>query len=155
MERTVVDSGAVRYDDGRASFVVGRLRPGLVLAVGTGHDTGGLGDAPLNEFDAEIRRFAPIEIFVDATEVFNANQTVFERWARWMSDNRSHIKAISVLHASKFVHLTLSIAKLISGTGEMMRIYTDARAFEEAIARESGSPFTLSEWKKRVGMTVH
>jgi hypothetical protein len=56
---------------------------------------------------------------------------------------RSEVKAINVLSGSKFVHLTLSIAKLISGTGELMRIYTDKRSFEEAITREIGRTFSL------------
>jgi len=148
--REVLQGGTVRYSDARASFTVVRLRPGLLLVFGSGHDTGQFEDVPLNEFDAEIRRFAPIELFVDATDVFNASQVVFERWAMWMQSRRSELKAINVLSGSKFVHLTLSIAKLISGTGELMRIYTDKRPFEEAITREIGRTFSIDESRAAV-----
>ena len=152
--REVLSNGTVRYSDARASFTVMRLRPGLLLVFGTGHDTGQFEDVPLNEFDAELRRFAPIELFVDASEVFNASQVVFERWATWMQARRSEVKAINVLSGSKFVHLTLNIAKLISGTGELMRIYTDKRSFEEAIARETGRTFSLDETRAAAARPV-
>jgi hypothetical protein len=150
MQRRVLDGNTVRYADPRASFTVVRLRPGLVLMFGDGHDTGQFGDAPLADFDAEIARFAPIELFCDASELFNASQVVFERWASWMQSRRSNLKAINVLTASKFVHLTISIAKVISGTGELMRLYTDPRSFEEAIAREVGRTFSLAEARARI-----
>ena len=150
VQREVLEGNVVRYSDERASFTVLRLRPGVILLFGTGHDTGQFGDAPLSDFDAEIARFAPIEVFCDTSEVFNASQVVFERWASWMQSRRSNLKSINVLTASRFVHLTISIAKLISGTGELMRLYTEPRAFEEAIAREIGRTFSLSEARARV-----
>ena len=150
MDRRLLDGNIVRYTDERASFTVMRLRPGLMLVFGGGHDTGQFGDVPLVDFDAEISRFAPIELFCDASELFNASQVVFERWASWMQSRRSNLKAVNVLTASKFVHLTISIAKLISGTGELMRLYTDARSFEDAIAREAGHPFSLGEARARI-----
>ena len=97
-----------------------------------------------------MKSFAPIELFVDTTEVFNASQVVFERWAIWLAANRSNLEAVNALTPSKFVHLTVSIAKLISGTGELMRLYTTVAPFEDAIAREVGRPFSLAELRQRL-----
>jgi hypothetical protein len=152
VERIALDGGAVRFQAGKASFTIVRLRSGVVLAIGGGHDKGDFGDAVLQEFEREIKTSAPIELFIDTTDVFNASQVVFERWASWLQENRSNLKAVNVLTGSKFVHLTISIAKLISGTGELMRIYTDARPFEEAIAREIGKTFSLAEARKRLSI---
>ena len=148
LERTVLDDGALRYQAGKASFTIVRLRPGLLLAIGAGHDTGEFGDAVLQEFEREMKTCAPVEIFVDTSDVFNATQVVFERWASWLSTHRSNLKALNALTPSRFVHLTVSIAKLISGTGELVRLYTDPKPFEEAIARETGRTFSLAEVRK-------
>jgi hypothetical protein len=167
VERIALDGGAVRFQAGNASFTIMRVRPGVVLAIGGGHDKGDFGDAVLQEFEREIKTSAPIEIFCDTTDVFNASQVVFERWASWLQENRSNLKAVNVLTGSKLTPLrsvdaerTASVRVAFtspsrsrsSGTGELMRIYTDARPFEEAIAREIGKTFSLAEARKRLSI---
>ncbi|MGZ3420936.1 MAG: hypothetical protein ACXVEE_23870 [Polyangiales bacterium] len=135
---------------GDASFTISRLRPGVVLAIGGGHDKGDFGDAVLHELERAIHACPPVEIFCDVTEVFDASQVVSERWANWLRDNRMMLRAVHVLTASKYVHLTVSIAKLISRTGELMRIHTEPRGFEDAVARAIGRTFSLAEARRQL-----
>ena len=150
--REVLSDGSVRFRTPACTFVVMRLRPGVVLALTAGHDTGEFGHAVLEEFALELRKYAPIQLFVDTTLAFNATQTVAEQWSSWLAANRPGLQSVNVLTASKFVHLTISIAKLFSRTGETMRLYTDGRAFEEALGREIGAPVSLE--KIRLGVEL-
>ena len=50
---------------------------------------------------------------------------------------------MTVLDNSRFVNLTLEIAKLFSRTGELIQIYSDQLLFEQAMAVAVGAPVTL------------
>jgi hypothetical protein len=50
---------------------------------------------------------------------------------------------MSLLVSSKYVRMTVEVAKLFSRTGELMRIYTDAPAFSDAITQALGRSFVL------------
>ena len=49
------------------------------------------------------------------------------------------MKLRRILAVSKFVHLTVSVAKLFSRTGELIQIYSDPRLFQAALDR-AGQP---------------
>jgi hypothetical protein len=51
---------------------------------------------------------------------------------------------MSLLVGSKYVQMTVEVAKLFSRTGELMRIYTDAVAFSDAITQALGRGFVLA-----------
>jgi hypothetical protein len=75
--------------------------------------------------------------------LFNATQTVADRWSGWIARHRTRLSGMSLLVGSKYVHMTVEVAKLFSRTGELMRVYTDAPAFAEAITVALGRPFIL------------
>ena len=52
-----------------------------------------------------------------------------------MARNRSDLKSVNMLVRSKYMHVTIEMARLFSRTGELIRVYLDPAAFEEAIAR--------------------
>jgi hypothetical protein len=143
--REITPAGRVRLRADGCTFVVERLRRDIVLATCVGHDRGQFGDAVLAELAKQATAHSPLELFVDARRVFNATVGVSERWAQWFQANRATLESVHVLVASKYVHMTMEVAKLFSRTGELMRIYTELRPFEETVARRLGLSFMLDD----------
>ena len=52
---------------------------------------------------------------------------------------------MSLLVGSKYVQMTVEVAKLFSRTGELMRVYTEPAAFSESITQTLGRTFELPE----------
>lgn len=137
VRREVLKGGTVRLSAPTCAFVYRRLRPGALLVSISGDDKGDLGPAPLDEVSAEIARFGPIDLFVDTAEATGIATQVSDLWTAWFRDNKPRLKRVSIHAPSRFVRLVISVAKLFSGTGELIRIYEDAEPFDQAIAREA------------------
>ncbi|WP_437514908.1 hypothetical protein [Sorangium sp. So ce1099] len=133
--REVLDDGSIRLAKDGCCFVFRRLRPGAVLVTIAGRDTGSLGDAPLDELHAEMLRYPPIDLYVDARSATFAAESVSDAWTRFFSANRERLQRVRILVGSPFVELVVNVAKLFSRTGELIRIGSDALSFEEAVAR--------------------
>jgi hypothetical protein len=143
--REVLVDGSVRFSSDKCSIWISRLRPGLVLVDILGHDTGGFAPGPLDELQSEIARYGTIEVFIDTRNTFNATPAVAEEWTQWISRNSRAIQRLHVLVESKYVQMTVEVGKLFSRTGELMRIYTHAPAFAEALQLAYGGAFDLDE----------
>ena len=126
-----------------ATMVLSRLAPAIVLISASGHDKGQFGEAPFVWLEREIGRHGPVEIYVDMREMFNATQTVADQWSEWIARHRSRVKRMNLLVGSKYVQMTVEVAKLFSRTGDLMRVYTDAPAFSDAITQSLGRSFVL------------
>lgn len=137
VRREVMKDGTVRLSAPSCAFAYRRLRPGALLVSISGHDKGDLGTAPLDEVSAEIARFGPIDLFVDTAAATGIATPVSDLWTAWFRDNKPRLKRVSVHAPSRFVRLVISVAKLFSGTGELIRIYDEAEPFDQAIAREA------------------
>ncbi|XYI01932.1 hypothetical protein ACMHYB_20045 [Sorangium sp. So ce1128] len=124
--REVLDDGSVRLAKDGCCFVFRRLRPGAVLVTIAGRDTGSLGDAPLDELHAEMLRYPPIDLYVDARSATFAAESVSDAWTRFFSANRERLQRVRILVGSPFVELVVNVAKLFSRTGELIRIESDA-----------------------------
>jgi hypothetical protein len=133
--REVLEDGGVRLRGGKAWFVVYRLRPGVILMNAGGLDRDDLGWAPMDELREDLTRFAPVELFIDGADVNGVTAAASDKWTEWLGKHRTEIKSCNILVRSKFMHITIEVAKLFSRTGEMIRVYLDPVAFEEAIAR--------------------
>jgi hypothetical protein len=136
-QREILKDGSICLRSAGCSFVYRRLRPGAVLVTITGDDKGEFGLAPLHELDAEITRSAPLSLYVDTRAARGAATSVSEDWTAWFASNQKNLRAVSILATSKLVHLIVSIAKHLSRTGEMIRIFTEEAAFEAAVGREA------------------
>lgn len=115
-----------------------RLRcvgPGVVLLLITGTDVGEHGAAPFEELENEVRR-GPLSLFVDAKQSRGVTIEVSAEWCRWLSQHKSALRSVHMLTGSRFVHLTAKLVRNFGELGDLMRIYTDAAAFEEALASE-------------------
>lgn len=141
--RDILEDGSVRFSDPSCTIIVTRLAAGVVLLSFTGHDTGQFGTMPFDELDVDVRRYGVIEVFVDTRDAFNATVGVGDQWAEWIQLNRRALKRMSVLVASKYVQMTAEMIKLFSRSGELMRVYTDAPVFSDAIAQSLGRTFVL------------
>jgi len=108
--------------------------PEIALVRITGHDIGEFGERPFRELDPIFDSQAPVEIFLDAREVNSASIEVSGQWARWMMSRRSQIYRFNILCGSNFVELTAGFVQRFTEFGRQMRIYTDASAFESALA---------------------
>jgi hypothetical protein len=135
IRRTIEADGALRLSAEGCCFVYRRPAPGVVLIQIQGHDRGQFGQATTNELMGDLNTYAPIELFVDTSEVFAATGSVSDHWGAWFSSNRAALKRVTILTRSKLVHLTIEISKLFSRTGELIRIYLDPVNFERALGR--------------------
>ncbi|HEY0711047.1 MAG TPA: hypothetical protein VGF45_00115 [Polyangia bacterium] len=133
----------LRLGDRKASMVLSRLAPAIVLVSATGHDKGQFGDAPFVWLEREMGRHGVIEVFVDMREMFNATLTVADGWSAWIKRHRGRLRRMSLLVSSKYVQVTVEVAKLFSRTGDLMRVYTDAPAFSDAVSQAIGRSFVL------------
>jgi hypothetical protein len=133
----------LRLGDKKASMVLTRIAPAIVLVSARGHDRGQFGDAPFVWLEREMGRHGAIEVFVDMREMFNATQTVADGWSAWIKRHKTRIRRMSLLVSSKYVQMTVEVAKLFSRTGDLMRVYTDAPAFSDAVSQSLGRSFVL------------
>jgi hypothetical protein len=125
-------------------FVVTRLRAGVLLLQISGDDRGTLGGAPFAELERALGRREASELFFDLRSADGAVADVRESWTGWFQHNRARLKRVSILTSSRFVNLTVEIAKLFSRTGELIQIYSDQLLFEQAMAVASGAPVALA-----------
>lgn len=75
-----------------------------------------------------------IELYIDARHTKGASTEVSSDWALWLKAHRSHFQHISMLTGSRFIQVTAGFVRSFSGLEDIMRIYTDAEAFDEALA---------------------
>jgi hypothetical protein len=144
MERIESSGGAeveLRGDGTR--FALRRLRSGVLLAQISGDDRGVLGDAPFRELDRALAARQPAELFFDLRGASGAVSDVREAWTDWFQGQRRRLKRVSILTSSRFVTLTVEIAKLFSRTGDLIQIYSDQLLFEQAMAVAAGTPVML------------
>ena len=125
--------GDIRFEGMHCNLVIERPVPGVVVVRVSGRDVGEFGDAPLKEMTVDLAR-SPLELFIDARNVQGASIDVSNDWAQWLRTHRSELRQVSMLTGSRFIQLTADFVRRFSELGDVMRIYTDAAAFDEALA---------------------
>ena len=129
----------MKYEGINAGLAVERPAAGVVVLRLAGWDTGEFGDAAMKEIARDFAAARPLQLFIDARAVKGASIDVSNDWALWLRANRSRFAHISMLTGAPFVQLTAKFVQRFADLGEIMRIYTDAQAFDsalqEAIAR--------------------
>ncbi len=138
IKREVLSDGSVKLASEGSEFVYRRLRPGLILLEISGDDRGQFGTATQDEVATEFARYGqPIELYMDATAARGAATKVMEDWTAWFDHQRKHLAHVAVLISpdAKVLQLTVSIAKHLSRTGDLIAIHLDRRNFEAALTR--------------------
>jgi hypothetical protein len=136
VRRDIIENGDIRLSGGGCTFLYRRLRPGVLCIHIEGNDTGQFGPATLDEISQEFARAGkPLEVFIDTRRATGPSTAVMETWTAWLAANRDKLQRLTVLipESSKLVHLTVSIAKHLSRTGDLLQICSGQEEFEEAI----------------------
>jgi hypothetical protein len=117
------------------SMRIERPAPRVVVMRISGHDIGELGDAPFKEVERALTGAAdPIELFVDARDSTGVTTDVSGAWAGWLVKHRAQFAHVSMLTRSKFVQVTAEFVRRFGDLTDKMRIYTDEKSFDEALA---------------------
>lgn len=128
----------VTFEAPHSVLRVRRPATGIVVLVISGTDIGEHGNEPFVELENDLRS-APFDLFVDARASKGVTIDVSGEWSRWLAKNKGRLRSIHMLTASRFVQLTANFVKNFAELGELMRIYTEAGAFdaelEAALAR--------------------
>ncbi len=132
MERTHAEP--VRFDGTHCSIVIERPRRAVVVLRISGRDVGEFGDGPMLDVERDLNVGAPLELFVDARRAQGASLDVSSDWAQWLGRHRAAFRQVSMLTSSRFIQITADFVRRFAGLGELMRIYTDPAAFDEALA---------------------
>ncbi|HUQ24305.1 MAG TPA: hypothetical protein VM140_01445 [Burkholderiales bacterium] len=99
----------------------------------TGWDVGEFGDAPMKALEADVAG-GEVRFFIDARAVKAATIDVSNDWALWLRKHRARFSAINMLTGGPFVQLTAKFVQRFADLGDLMRIYTDAAAFDRELA---------------------
>ena len=132
--RTILQDGSVQLTSQDGTFTFSRIRPGVLFVTIKGHDTGAFGSAALDEITSALNRERPITLFVDTREALSVAPNVRDDWTRFFSSNRPHLLAVHVLTSSRAVQLSVAVAQHFSETGNLIRLYSKAEAFEAKLA---------------------
>lgn len=113
---------------------VARSHPSIVLVTFEGQDIGELGDAPFQAIEKFLVACPRVELFIDARRGKAASIEVSSDWARWLAAKREHFWHISMLTGYRFVQMSAGFVRKFADLGDLMRLYTEATAFEAVLA---------------------
>ena len=117
-----------------SGFAMERPARGIVVLRFVGHDVGEFGDAPMRALEEHLSTDGSIELFLDARDSDGATIDVSSEWAQWLGAHRSRCDRICMLAGSRFIEITAKFVRRFADLGEIMRIYTDAHAFDQDLA---------------------
>jgi NADPH:quinone reductase-like Zn-dependent oxidoreductase len=136
IQREILGEGTVQLRSPTCQFRYERLKPGVLRMTIDGDDRGDFGSATYDEVSAEFSRFnLPLALFIDATAAMAPPTKVMDEWTAWFMGHRQQLKTVAVLvdAASKVTHLSVSIAKHLSHTGDLITIFTERDRFERVL----------------------
>jgi hypothetical protein len=137
IRREVRADASVVLGDGECVLEYRRPRAGLVVLRISGIDRGRLGQGPMRELDDDLSLHAPLTVFVDAREARMPAVAVQDAWQEWFTRHEGSLAGVHMLVSGKFMHFTVEVVKLLSRTGDLIRVYLDPSAFEDALGRAS------------------
>jgi hypothetical protein len=129
----------VRYEGQYCEFAIASPVPGLVVLTIAGRDVGEFGPAPMEGLKEHLIAGRQVELFIDARRTLGASIEVSSDWALWLRAHRNDFRHISMLARSRFIQITAGFVRSFSGLEDVMRIYTDPAAFDEALAASIGA----------------
>ena len=136
MQQELLSDGAVRIAGANCRFVCLRLRPGTILTVVNGHDTGEFGRWLADFIEAELRRFGiPVSWFIDAAEMEGASHEVFLQWIAWLGSKPAALRRVDAFVQSERARLTMSIAQHLASAEDAMILHTDRERWIRVLRR--------------------
>jgi len=150
VRKETLSGGAIRLSGTASSFLYQRLRPGILMTVVRGRDTGEFGATPLEIVEAECNRFQrPVYWYLDAAQVQDAAHTVFEQWTNWLRAQEKTLAQLHVLTGTDTAHMTISIARHLSDASRRMFLYLDRSEWTQALLRSSSGLTAAPELASR------
>jgi hypothetical protein len=122
----------VSFESANSTLRIRRVSANAVVLSISGSDIGEFGDGPFEELQQHLAD-GPIDLFIDARHTRGATTDVSSRWAQWLAKNRAGLSGIYMLTGSRFIQLTANFVRDFAALGDLMRIYTDAAAFDELL----------------------
>jgi hypothetical protein len=101
----------------------------------SGYDRGEFGGTPFDEIHRRIDPRVGLHLLLDLREARGATAHVADAWAQWFAAHRRDLRSVDVLVNVQSVHVAVTFARHLSGTGDLIRIHRDAARFDEAMAR--------------------
>jgi hypothetical protein len=131
----------MHYEGVHCALSIREMASGVVVLRISGTDVGEFGDAPMQKLNEFLTGTGPVRLFIDARQVRGASIEVSGEWARWLRAHKVELRDIHMLTGSRFVEVTADFVRRFADLEGMMRIYTEAAAFDAALAEavaESG-----------------
>lgn len=127
---------------GKASaFLFQRLKPGIILTINRGRDTGEFGAAPLQVIEREHALFGrPVQWFIDACRADSATMAVSDRWTSWLREHSGVVGQLHVLTSGAETRMMIDLARHFSDASKRMALYSDRAQWEAALLRLIPSP---------------
>jgi hypothetical protein len=135
MERETLADGTLRLREKDCTLTYTRLRPGVLLVRIIGFDRGELIREEIEQLDAELAAHTPLALLVDLRWAEGATKVVSDAWTEWFRDRKPQLREVHILVMTKFLDVTVNVAKLFSRTGELIQVYSDISRFDAAAAR--------------------
>ena len=129
----------IHYDAIHCELTI-RKHPGhVVLMIIRGSDVGEFGEAPMQALEDTVRPERPVDFFIDAREVRGASIAVSGEWAAWLGSHREGLRSVTMLTGSRFIQVTAEFVRRFASLEGVMRICTDEKAFDAALAEALAS----------------
>ena len=125
---------SVEYAGLHCTIAIQYPAAGVVVLRISGRDVGEFGQAPMEALAQHLSDDATTTLFIDARATEGASIEVSHAWARWLSAHRAHFEQVSMLTGSRYIQITADFVRRFADLGDVMRLYTDAAAFDEAVA---------------------
>lgn len=123
----------MRLENEHGSITVTRPATGVVLVEFTGQDAGQFDVAPFVLLDKQLASRSQTALFIDARQARGASIDVSGAWAQYLAKNKDRFSCVSMLTGSRFIQLSAEFVKRFAEMGDLMRLYTDPAAFDEAL----------------------
>jgi hypothetical protein len=130
---TTSTPASLMYNGIHCNIAIEQLTPEVLVLRISGIDVGEFGDVAMQELSGRISSVGPIDLFIDARNVTGASIEVSGDWARWLREHKSQLRAVHMLTGSRFIEVTAEFVRRFAELQGIMRIYTDAAAFDDAV----------------------
>jgi hypothetical protein len=124
----------VRYNGVHCQLAIEWLAIRVVRLRISGTDVGEFGAAPMLELGRHLDAATPIQLFIDARQVRGASIDVSGEWARWLGSQKLALQEVHMLTGSRFIQITADFVRRFAELQGVMKVYTDADAFEGTLA---------------------
>jgi len=135
----MIPTDGTRLEGVHCAMVIKAPAPGVVVVTIEGTDVGELGEAPFRALEPLLLTGKLSELFVDARKARGPSIDVSSDWAQWLTNHRARLLHVSMLTGSRFVQLSAGFVRSFADLGDIMRLYSDDRAFEGAVSNAVGN----------------